>query len=95
MINNGNCAFLLQCIWLQHSVLAFLCMYMFMGLLACVFEACSRVLFADRRHGDVTVWYQRKVDNNGPLWAKNEQLTEVEFLSAQRKSDCKFYKKMV
>ena len=27
---------------------------MFMGLLAHVFEACSHVLFAGRRHGDVT-----------------------------------------
>ena len=28
---------------------------MFMGLLARVFEACSRVLFVGRRQGDVTV----------------------------------------
>ena len=61
----------------------FLCLYMFMGLLAGVFEACSRVLFAGRRHGDVTVWYQSNVDNNGPLWAKKKQLTEVVFHSAQ------------
>ena len=31
-----------------------LCLYMFMGILARVLEACSRVLFAGRRHGDVT-----------------------------------------
>ena len=49
---------LLHCILFQHSVSAILCLYMFMGLLARVFEACSRVLFAGRRHGDVTVWYQ-------------------------------------
>ena len=29
-------------------------MYMFMGLLARVFEAHSRVLFTGQRHGDVT-----------------------------------------
>ena len=40
---------------LQHSVLAFLCMYMSMGLLARVFEACSHVLFIGRRHGDMTL----------------------------------------
>ena len=55
------------------------------GLLARVFEACSRVLFAGRRHVDVTVWYQINVDNNGPLWAKKEQLTEVVFLFASRR----------
>ena len=33
----------------------FSCMHMFMGLLARVFEACSRVLLAGWRLGDVTV----------------------------------------
>ena len=59
---------------------------MFMGLLAQVFEACSRILFAGRMHGDVTVWYQRNVDNNGPLWAKKEQLTEVYLILPLRTS---------
>ena len=45
---------ILQRILFQHSVMQILCLYMFMGLLVRVFEACSHVLFAGRRHGDVT-----------------------------------------
>ena len=51
---------MLYCNAFSFSILflQILCLYMFMGLLAQVFEAYSRVLFAGRRHGDVTAWYQ-------------------------------------
>ena len=39
----------------KHSVLAIFVNFHVHGLLAWVFKACSRVLFAGRRHGDVTV----------------------------------------
>ena len=62
----------------------FLCTYMFMGLLARLVNAMGRVLFTGWRHGDVTVWYQSQGCNNGPLWAKKEQLTEVVSHSTQQ-----------
>ena len=72
-------------------------MHLFMGLLACVFEACSRVLLASWRHGDVTVWYQSNVGKNGPLWADKEQLTEVYLILPSRISGqlLKIQKEMV
>ena len=48
------CMIIVHVCMFKHSVLAILFMYMFMGLLARVFEACSHVVFAGRRHGDVT-----------------------------------------
>ena len=45
---------LFQRIPVQHSVSAILCIRMFMGLLARMVNAMGRVLFAGRRHGDVT-----------------------------------------
>ena len=49
-----QCVFLLQHSFLQHSVSTILCMHLFIGLLARVFEACSHILLAGRRHGDMT-----------------------------------------
>ena len=49
MINVHVCMF-------KHSVSTILCMHLFMGLLARVFEVCSRILLAGWRHGDVTIW---------------------------------------
>ena len=49
----------------MHSLSAILCLYMFMGLLACVFEACIRVLLADWRHGDVTITFSK-------IWEEEE-----------------------
>ena len=63
MINIPVCMFLVPILF-KHSVYEFyLSMYMFMGWLARVFEARSRVLFAGRRHGDVT-WMNVTIQYN-------------------------------
>ena len=63
---------ILQCIFFQHFVLQILCLYMFMGLLPRVFEACSRVLFPGRRHGDVTEGRNKNENaNNNDKNARN------------------------
>ena len=50
--------------------LHFICMYMFMGLVARMFS----ILFIGRRVGDVTIWYQSYRLQHGPEWAIKDQL---------------------
>ena len=59
---------------------------MFMGLFARM-HGVGHVLFADLRDGDVTVWYQRKGCNNGPLWAMKDAVTEAGLHSAHQRSE--------
>ena len=78
------CMFLLQCILLQHYVLPFYFLYMFMRLLVCLVNAMDRVLLAGRRHGDVTVNGIRASELQ--QWAsmgQEEPLIEVAFHFAQ------------
>ena len=54
MINIPVCMFLVQILF-KHSVYEFyLSLYMFMGTYPGLIELVDRVLFAGRRHGDVT-----------------------------------------
>ena len=46
-----------------------------------------RILFANRRDGDMTEWYQRKGCNSGPLWAMKDVVTEEGLHSSQQRSE--------
>ena len=84
------CMFLLQCILLQHYVLPFYFLYMFMRLLVCLVNAMDRVLLAGRRHGDVTVNGIRAPELQ--QWASmghESAGTYAKLLPAQQKSDWK------
>ena len=45
------------------------------------------ILFAGRRVGDVTEWYQSKGCNNGPLWALKDAVIEAGLHSTQQRSE--------
>ena len=60
-------------------------MYMFMGLLARMVNAMgSRPLSQSEAWGCDSMVSEHQGGNNGPLWAKKEQLTEVVSHSAQQ-----------
>ena len=57
------------------------------GVVFPAIRGVRRVLFSSLRDGDVTVWYQSKGCNNGPLWAMKDAMTKAGFLSAQQRSE--------
>ena len=67
-------------------------MHMFMGLLARVDKACSRVLFAGRRHGDVTVWYQSSGLQQWASMGQEDAVTEGRITFSVQQSSSKFQK---
>ena len=83
MMNNCIGACFTQCSSFQHYVSVILCMHMFMGLLAWMVNAMgSHPLCQLEAWGCDSMVSEPQVGNNGPLWAKKEQLTEVVSRSA-------------